>query len=121
MNFKEHHTPSGEVILYLGNPNFEQLNVLTEGYGDIWHSSFEQGYKNAFPEVVYQVFVFFWYVNDFDGLDECASWRINPNLFAVLKTVWESLRGFDQDYANRQLAALGLGFNAIRHRRAIPL
>ena len=121
MNFKEHQTPSGELILYLGVPNLEQLNTLAEGYGDIWHSSFEQGYKNAFKDIVYQVFVFFWFVNDFEGLDECVSWRINPNLFAVRKSVWETLGGFDPDFSNPQLAALDFGFNALRNQGAIPL
>ncbi len=121
LNFKEHRTPSGEEILYLGSPDLEKLNQLAIGYGDIWHSSFEQGYKNAFQDIVYQVFVFFWYVNDFDGLDECVSWRINPHLFAVRKKVWETLGGFDADFSNLQLAALDFGFNALRNQGAIPL
>lgn len=121
LHFNEHTTPSGEVILYLGTPNLEKLTVLAEGYGDIWHSSLDQGYKNAFQDIVYQVFVFFWYVNDFDGLDECVSWRINPNKFAVRKSVWETLGGFDADFTNLQLAALDFGFNALRNQGSIPL
>ncbi|WP_298391992.1 glycosyltransferase family 2 protein [Flavobacterium sp.] len=120
MNFKEHINQKGEVILYLGTPNLEQLEALSHGYGDIWHSSFEQGYKNAFQDIVYQTFVFFWYINDFD-LDQGVSWRINPNLFAVRKSVWELLAGFDKEYKNPQLAALDFGFNALRNQGAIPL
>ncbi|MEC4004394.1 glycosyltransferase family 2 protein [Flavobacterium sp. SUN052] len=121
MEFKEYQTSEGEIILYLGNPNLEKIEQLANGYGDVWHSSFEQGYKNAFQDIVYQVFVFFWYINDFDALDECISWRINPNLFAVRKSVWEKLGGFDSDFSNLQLAALDFGFNALRNQGAIPL
>lgn len=52
-------TKSGEVILYKGEPDFDKLELLASGVGDIWHSSFEQGYKNAFPELVYQTATFF--------------------------------------------------------------
>ncbi len=86
--FKTYITSNGEEIYYVGNPNFEKLEILSMGCGDLWHSSFEQGYKNAFPEIVYFSVVFFWYVNDFDDLDECVSWRINPNSFAIRKSVW---------------------------------
>jgi hypothetical protein len=50
---------------------------------------FEQGYKNAFPELVYQTAVFFWYLNDFDGLTN-VKLEVNPN-FAVRKSVWEDI------------------------------
>ena len=92
INFKEFVAKSGEIILYNGNPDFQKLEELSLGYGDIWHSSFEQGFKNAFPEVVYQTI--FWYVVDFENLDECVSWIINPNQCAVRKSVWEALNGF---------------------------
>ncbi|PKP25167.1 MAG: family 2 glycosyl transferase [Bacteroidetes bacterium HGW-Bacteroidetes-2] len=118
---KEYKTNSSEFILYAGNPNLNKLEVLSLGAGDIWHSSFEQGYKNAFPELVYQTATFFWYLNDFDNLDECVSWRINPNAFAVRKSVWESLNRFDNDYKNRQLQALDFGYNALRVSGAVPL
>lgn len=59
MKLKEYKTNSDEIILYNGNPDFEKLEVLARGVGDIWHSSFEQGYKNAFPELVYQTATFF--------------------------------------------------------------
>lgn len=121
MKLKEFETTSGEIILYNGQPNFSQLEELTSGAGDIWHSSFDQGYKNAFPELVYQTAVFFMYINDFDNLDECVSWRINPNQFAVRKSVWETLKGFDTEYENIQLQALDFGYNALRNSAAIPL
>ena len=89
LELKEYCTKSGESILYIGTPNFSTLDELAEGAGDIWHSSFEQGYKNVFPELVYQTCIFVWYINDFDNLDQCVSWRINPNQFAVRKSVWE--------------------------------
>lgn len=121
MNFKEYKANSGEVILYRGNPDFSLLEELSKGFGDIWHSSFDQGYKNAFPEIVYQTATFFWFVNDFDNLDVCISWRINPNQFAVRKSVWETLQGFDKDYNNLLMQALDFGFNSLRYQGAVPL
>ena len=118
---KEYTTKKGEQILYNGNPNFDSLEELSEGVGDIWHSSFEQGYKNAFPELVYQTATFFWFLKDFDNLDVCVSWRINPNHFAVRKSVWEALEGFDSDYKNVQMQAFDFGYNALRISGAIPL
>ena len=121
MKLNKYITNSGEIILYNGNPDFEKLEQLSNGTGDIWHSSFEQGYKNAFPELVYQTAVFFWYINDFDDLNECVSWRINPNAFAVRKSVWETLKGFDQEYENPQLQAFDFGYNAVRNSGAVSL
>jgi glycosyltransferase involved in cell wall biosynthesis len=121
IDLKEFITTSGEVILYKGNPDFGQLNDLSKGAGDIWHSSFEQGYKNAFPELVYQTAVFFWYLNDFDGLDQCVSWRVNPNAFAVRKSVWDVVKGFDSDYENIQMEGLDFGFRSNRFLGAVTL
>ncbi|WP_431243027.1 hypothetical protein ACQ9BO_25830 [Flavobacterium sp. P21] len=121
MQLKEFKTITGESILYIGQPDFAKLEILASGGGDIWHSSFEQGYKNAFPELVYQTAVFFMFINDFDNLDECVSWRINPNQFAVRKSVWNQLNGFDVEYQNVQLQALDFGYNALRNSAAIPL
>jgi len=121
MKLKEFVTKKGEVILYIGEPNLDKLENLSTGSGDIWHSSFEQGYKNAFPDLVYQTAVFFMYINDFDNLDKCVSWRINPNQFAVRKSVWKTLNGFDSEYQNIQLQALDFGYNALRNSAAIPL
>jgi glycosyltransferase involved in cell wall biosynthesis len=115
MKLDEYKTNSGEIILYAGQPNFEKLEQLALGAGDIWHSSFEQGYKNFFPELVYQTATFFWYLNDFDNLEQCVSWRVNPNSFAVRKTVWDTLNGFDKEYKNPQIEALDFGYNAVRN------
>lgn len=121
MKLTEFVTRAGEIILYNGQPDFDKLEILSTGGGDIWHSSFEQGYKNAFPELVYQTAVFFMFISDFDNLNECISWRINPNQFAVRKSVWETLKGFDTEYENIQLQALDFGYNALRNSAAIPL
>jgi glycosyltransferase involved in cell wall biosynthesis len=121
ISLTEYTTISGEIILYKGSPNFELLEVLSKGAGDIWHSSFEQGYKNAFPELVYQTAVFFWYLNDFDGLKQCVSWRVNPNAFAVRKSVWQIANGFDSDYKNLQMQALDFGFRCNRFLGGVPL
>ncbi|MGO4906658.1 glycosyltransferase family 2 protein [Flavobacterium sp. W20_MBD1_R3] len=121
IQLKEYTTVLGEVLLYAGTPDFKKLEVLSKGAGDIWHSSFEQGYKNVFPELVYQTAVFFWYLNDFEGLDQCVSWRVNPNAFAVRKSVWDITKGFDSDYENPQMQALDFGFRCIRFLGGVPL
>ena len=121
MKLEQYKTQMGEIILYTGQPDFEKLETLAMGAGDIWHSSFEQGYKNVFPELVYQTATFFWYLNDFDTLDASVSWRINPNAFAVRKPVWEELKGFDTDYENPQMQALDFGYNAVRNSGAVAL
>tara|TARA_R110001592_G_scaffold86236_1_gene254575 strand:+ start:2839 stop:4377 length:1539 start_codon:yes stop_codon:yes gene_type:complete len=121
IHLKEHTTSTGEELLYLGNPDFNLLDELVLGEGDIWHSSLDQGYKNAFPDIVYQTVVYFWYANDFDDLDKSVSWRINPNAFVIRKQVWETFGGFDFDYDNLQMSALDFGFNILRYQGAIPL
>lgn len=121
MNFKEYIASNGSIILYVGNPNLDVLDTLALSEGDIWHSSLDQGYKNAFPEIVYQSVVYFWYASDFNNLDKCVSWRVNPNQFAVRKDAWETLGGFDSDYISTQTAALDFGFNGLRYQGAIPL
>lgn len=121
IDLKQYQTKTGEILLYCGAPDLKKLELLALESGDIWHSSFEQGYKNAFPELVYQTAVFFWYLNDFDDLEQCVSWRINPNAFTIRKSVWDALKGFDEEYQNKQLMALDFGYNALRNAGAIPL
>ncbi len=121
MQFKEYKNTKGEALLYMGTPSLEKLELLSHGLGDIWHSSFEQGYKNAFQDIVYFAFVYFWYINDFDNLEQCVSWRINPNEFAIRKSVWEQLKGFDNDFENIQMQAFDFGYNCVDSQGVIPL
>ena len=121
ISFKSFTNTQGEVIYYTGTPDLEKLEILSLGAGDLWHSSFEQGYKNAFPEIVYFAVVFFWYVNDFDDLDECVSWRINPNAFAIRKSAWDALHGFDVEIENPTLQALDFGYNFLKNSGGLPL
>lgn len=121
IDFKRYVNSKDEVILYVGNPDLKRLEELSLGFGDIWHSSFEQGYKNIFPEIAYQTATFFWYVTDLDNQDLCVSWRINPNMFAVRETAWNILGGFDKDYKNHVMQALDFGFNAVRASGAVCL
>src|SRR5205085_1076692 len=76
MEFKTYTTSTGETLLYTGNPDLQLLETLAHGVGDVWHSSFEQGFKNAFSTIQYQTHIAWWYTNDFDNLNECVSWRI---------------------------------------------
>ena len=55
----EYITKSGEVILYTGKPDFSRLEVLAEGFGDVWHSSLDQGFKNIFSTTAAQTGVAF--------------------------------------------------------------
>lgn len=121
IKFKEYISNTGEVIFYLGEPNLGLLEKLSIGYGDIWHSSFEQGYKNAFQDLVYQTSVFFWYLSDFDNLDECVSWRLNPYLFAVRKSAWDAMGGFDDDFQGDTTKAFDFAHNALRYHGITPL
>ena len=66
IELKEFINKKGEIILFSGNPNLEILEIVSNGLGDIWHSSFEQGFKNLFPEIVYQTSTFYRIVKDFD-------------------------------------------------------
>jgi len=121
IHFKEHITKNGEILLYTGYPDLTLLDGLSLGEGDIWHSSLDQGFKNVFPEIIYQTVVYFWYAKDFDALEKSVSWRINPNAFVIRKDLWDSFGGFDLDYENIQTSALDFGFNTLRYQGAIPL
>ena len=121
MEFKTYTNSRGEILYYTGAPDLKKLEVVSLGYGDLWHSSFEQGYKNAFPEIVYFAVVFFWYVRDFDNLDECVSWRMNPGAFAIRKSVWDTLKGFDKEFKNPTMQALDFGYNLLKNSGGIPL
>ena len=61
--FEKYITKTGEVLLYTGSPNFELLEDLVNGPGDLWHSGLDQGLKNIFREVVYQTAVFFFFTS----------------------------------------------------------
>ena len=121
IHLKEHITLTGELLLYQGNPDLKLMDALALGEGDIWHSSLDQGYKNAFPEIVYQTVVYFWYAKDFDNLKKSVSWRINPKAFVIRKQVWETFGGFDLDYENIQTSALDFGFNTLRYQGTVSL
>ncbi|WP_054852809.1 glycosyltransferase family 2 protein [Olleya sp. ITB9] len=121
MNFKTFKASNGSVILYVGTPDLNLLDTLAKGEGDIWHSSLDQGFKNCLPDIIYQTVVYFWYGNDFDNLDHCVSWRLNPNQFAIRESVWGTLGAFDADYLNPITAALDFAFNGMRYQGAIPL
>jgi GT2 family glycosyltransferase len=108
-------TKKGEELVYNGSPDLNQLEKLAEGNGDAWHSSFDQGYKNALEEVVYQSHILWWFVNDFDNLNHSISWRINPNAFVMRKSVWIKLGGFDPVYSSKDMQGLALGYDLIRN------
>lgn len=121
MQLDSYIAKNGDEILYIGKPNLSLLDSLAEGVGDVWHSSLNQGYKNCFQDIMYQTAVFWWYINDFEGVDECICWRINPNKFAVRASVWKSMNGFDTQYSSLLFQGLDFGYNLLRNYAGIPL
>ena len=45
IKLKKHTTSSGEVLLYNGEPDFNMLEELSRGAGDLWHSALDQGFE----------------------------------------------------------------------------
>ena len=121
MKLNKYTTSQGEKLLYVGNPNKELLEELSLGEGDLWHSSFEQGFKNCFQDLRYQTSVYWWFINDFDNLDKCISWRVNPYAFVVRESVWNTLGGFDTSYASMIMSGLDFGYNLLRNSSGIPI
>lgn len=120
IDFKEYKSKTGEIVLYVGNPDFEKLETLIVGNGDIWHSSLNQGYQNCFEEIVYQTATF-WYINDLVDLAQSVNWRINAKQFAVRKKVWDFYEGFENCYESDEMKALDFGYNSLCYRGVIPL
>jgi glycosyltransferase involved in cell wall biosynthesis len=114
--FQTYHTSSGDEILYAGTPDFTLLEQLSEGCGDVWHSSLDQGFTNAFRELIFQTATFFWFLNDVTGYATSVSWRINPFQMAIRKSVWEQVKESIRDYENHCMAAFDIGFNLIRYQ-----
>ena len=66
IKFKEYCTKTGEQLVYCGTPDLTKLELLVQGPGDLWHSSLDQGFTNAFEDIIYQTAVYWWYLNDFE-------------------------------------------------------
>lgn len=116
-----YRTNLGETILYSGTPSFKLLDELALGPGDLWHSSLDQGYTNAFEDIIYQTSVYWWFLNDFVGCNQAISWRLNPYHFAVRAQVWEAIGGFDSMYASLDMQGLDFGYYLLRAKGGIPL
>ncbi|MCY2687870.1 glycosyltransferase family 2 protein [Salinimicrobium sp. TH3] len=121
MHLKEIVTSKGEVLLYTGEPRIELLDELAAGPGDLWHSSLDQGFRGAFPELVYQTAVFWWFLNDVNQIQRSINWRINPQSFVIRKTVWEIYEGLSGEYHSNTAAALDFGYRLLRHGGGVPL
>lgn len=120
-NFKTYINSKKEEILFIGNPDLQILENLSLGAGDIWHSSFNQGYYNFFEEIIYFTATFNFCSHDFPNLKKCVSWRINPEAFAVRKSAWDRLNNWDQDFKTNDMRAAHFGFNAIQNQNAVPI
>ncbi|WP_372744865.1 glycosyltransferase family 2 protein [Lutibacter sp.] len=121
MNLETYITTSGETILYCGAPDFELLERLVLGAGDLWHSSLDQGFTNSFEDIIYQTAVYWWFLNDFEGSNQVVSWRVHPSCFAIRKKVWEQLGGFDEVYNSLVMKGIDLGYNLLRNQSGLPL
>ncbi len=121
MILKEYIIKDGSILLYSGEPAKDLLESLAAGPGDLWHSSLDQGFKGVFPELTYQIAVFWWYLNDIEELPTSVNWRINPHSFVVRKEVWDTFRGFPKDYESNVMSALDLGFRMLRYCGGIPM
>lgn len=119
ISLKKYISKSGEELWYIGNPDLNLLEKLSEEEGDIWHSSFDQGLKNAFQDLVYFSAVYWWFHNDFDDLNQCISWRVNLNAFAVRASVFKQLLPPDSDYKTSMMQGFDFGFNALKHSGAV--
>ncbi|TBV25514.1 family 2 glycosyl transferase [Meridianimaribacter sp. CL38] len=121
MDFKIYTTSSNETLLYVGTPNFELLDALAAGPGDLWHSSMQQGFKNCFPELVYQTSAYWCFLNDFETDYLSVNWRVNVEAFVIRASVWEQIEGVDSNYSHPLMKGLDLGFGLIRTYFGIPL
>ena len=121
MDLKEYKTSNGEILLYKGNPDLSMLDELVKGPGDIWHSGLDQGLRDAFPEIIYQTSIFWFYLNDFKDLDKCVSWRIHPEAFVIRSSLWERLGGFEEVYDSKYLQAFSIGINLLKNNAGIPI
>ena len=118
---REYITNKGELLLYRGNPNFAMLDNLADGPGHLWHSSLDQGFRDAFQELVYQTATFWWFINDFSDLPRCISWRVNPNEFVIRSSAWSLLGGFDDDYQGDFSKGIEIGYCLLRELGGVPL
>ncbi len=121
IKLKEYKAANGALLLYTGAPQLTMLDTLAEGPGDVWHNSLEQGFKNCFPELIYQTAVFWWFLNDFKNLESGVNWRLNVHGFVVRANVWEAIGGLDTQYESIQMSGLDFGYNLLRNYGGIPL
>jgi len=121
MELKTYKTLKGEVLLYTGNPNLSLLDELSDGTGDLWHSSLDQGFANSFQDIVYQTAVYWWFLNEIRDQDKCVSWRVNANSFVIRESVWKQINGLDRQYSSIIISGLDLGYNLLRNEGGVPL
>jgi len=111
---------NGQILLFVGQPDESMLDDLAEGPGDLWHSSLDRGYYNAFHEIVYQTYIAWWYVEDFIDVNSCINWRLDITSFVVRKQVWEHFGGFSDTYSTATMSAMSFGYDMIRNG-AVPM
>lgn len=121
IELKEYKTKNNEMLLYTGDPDLKMLESLAEEAGDVWHSSLDQGFKNCFPDLIYQTSTYWWFLNDIENQSSCVNWRVNSNGFVVRKSIWESIGGLDNQFESITTSGLDFGYNLLRNFMGIPL
>lgn len=121
MQFKKYITSNNEVLLYNGNPNLDLLDDLSNGAGDVWHSSLDQDFQDCFQDLKYQTAVYWWFLNDITNQDKAVCWRLNINSFVIRESVWNQLNGIDDQYDSLIMSGLDFGYNLLRNQNGTPL
>lgn len=121
IEFKSFTTQKGEELLYTGFPDLSKLDELADGPGDLWHSSRDQGFFNCFPEIMYQAYVTWWFLNDMEQSDLAVNWRVNSDAFVVRKSIYELTGGLDFGYEHLVTSGIDFGYNLLRNYHGIPV
>lgn len=121
LTFREHRCSNGEILLYTGEPDVSLFEEITTGPGDVWHSSLDQGYRDAFPDVVYYATAHWWYVHDYADVNRCVSWRVSCSHMVIRKKVWDATGGLDMRYESAVMRDVDFGYRVLWYCRAVPM
>lgn len=120
-HFQQYRCNNGEILLYSGEPDIAMLEELEAGPGDVWHSSLDQGYCSAFPDVVYYATAIWWYLHDFKDVERCISWRVPSSHMVVRERVWDASAGLDYRFESAVMQDLDFGYRMLWHKRVVPM
>lgn len=104
----------GGEYLVCGRPDPEILACSLDGPGDFWHSGLLRATAALLPELKYWTPCGWWYLNDADPAISSVSWRADAGAFAVRRSAWECLDGFDRAFWSDAARGLDFGFRLLR-------